>query len=140
MNRKRLEAYKRRLVGANIYMREWQTRDGYPVNTAAKTSAALHKCGNAACAAGYLAVLPEFKRAGGSATDNGMPMFLGGEGAEALAEFFGISEALAEAICLPHGYYSRRNSLMKLVGKPWENWNADDLIKIVDAILAGEYE
>ena len=60
---------------------------------------ALHGCGIAACFGGWLAVSPEFQSAGGGVGDEGQPLFNGYQGCLAIAEYLGVGEIDAEALC-----------------------------------------
>ena len=63
----------------------------------AKSTRQLHACGNTACFAGYLAIAPFFRAAGGSQLpESGMPYFNNRSGGCALAEFLDISSDLAD--------------------------------------------
>lgn len=65
----------------------------------AKSTRQLHACGNTACFAGYLAIAPFFKAAGGDQLPNsGIPLFNNRSGVCAVAEFLDISSDLADKL------------------------------------------
>lgn len=84
--------------GAKIGMKTWQKLDGY-FDKAKRTENSAHACGTVCCVAGWLAVTPEFKRAGGKVSPNGAPIFDYVEGPAAVARFLDIDIRLANGIC-----------------------------------------
>jgi len=55
-----------------------------------KKEKALHNCGSAACFGGWLAVSPEFQRAGGSVSDMGKTVFDGHTSYPAINAYLGL--------------------------------------------------
>ncbi len=102
MNLKRLEI----LIGimervqkknGHLNLSTWQAVKNCSFNIA-HTERELHRCGTAACVAGWLAVSPEFKEVGGRPGYIGMPLLHEKSGAEAVAEYLGCTEQLAQKI------------------------------------------
>lgn len=60
--------------GGRIDMSDWMTHDQPDAPVCVMDESDLHTCGTAACFAGWLAVSPEWKEDGGSATHNGCPV------------------------------------------------------------------
>ena len=68
-------------------MNSWQKDDGRPRH---KTEKSLHTCGSPACFGGWLAISPEFKRAGGKMGGTGSPRFKGRYRGEAITGYLGL--------------------------------------------------
>ena len=118
----------------------------------------FHGCGNTACAGGYLALTDQFKAVGGGPSPEfGSPVLPDGDGNElrcekAFAEFFGFSIPLADAItaCLTDWDVDDdilsiqairlQKALEDFVEREWQNWDVQDLIKIMSAIRDGEID
>lgn len=104
----------------NFCMRSWQGNQGTGHSTLAHTVEELHACGNTACIAGYMALMPEFQAIGGRVCEeSGSPVmpadpvkhahFLEMEesmtdptlirGLNAVAAFLEIPYGTAQAIC-----------------------------------------
>ena len=56
-------------------------------------------CGTACCFAGWLALEPAFKKAGGSIIFNGSPYFSGKANSDAIAEYLEIDRQISAGIC-----------------------------------------
>ena len=80
-------------------MQTWQDMDD--VLQKASTEEELHTCGTTACIAGYLAVSPEFKKAGGKVSRIGAPIFDGVDQYRAIESYLECSMELAELITDP---------------------------------------
>ena len=96
-NLKRVRQCIRMMQNAkNLNMLAWQRAPGANRDSnEAKDTRTLHKCGNTACFAGYLAISPAFKAVGGRQTRGGSPELGYAHGPSAVAEYLGISESLA---------------------------------------------
>ena len=133
-----------------IDMKSWQSGQ----SAAAGSLEVLHACGNRACIAGYVALLPTFKRIGGGNSSSGMPVLHRGcreeevSGADAVSEFFGWSVDLAEMLCCTPDYWTMlcgeqkhpqtaREIKEAVEGKDWWRWGAKEVIIIFKALLDG---
>lgn len=105
--------------GDTLNMGSWQAHTMYTVQ--AKESQ-LHTCGTAACFAGWVAVSPEFQKDGGEVMKNGAPMIEGHAEDEAIAEWLGIDDELAENLCAMGAFHD-------VYGKPAEEITVDDVIE-----------
>lgn len=95
--------------GGEVNMGSWQFGAFSRVETC-ETEEELNHCGSAACFAGWVAVSPEFKEAGGFVTGGGMPeiplagkMERGLLGEDAIAAWLGISLKEADGLCYTGG-------------------------------------
>lgn len=143
MNKARILALRNLIAGVrdtstyenkNFCMRSWQGNQGTGHNTLAHTVEELHACGNTACIAGYMALMPEFKAVGGRVCEeSGSPVmpadpvkhahFLEMEesmtdptlisGLNAVAAFLEIPYGTAQAICSSFGDFRIGNLLLK---------------------------
>ena len=104
------------------------------------TEEQLHACGNVACFAGYVALSPEWKAAGGYMYHSGEPKLPAGVGEEdlwgdeAIATWLGISVELATDLVL--GDTSYEHSFF--YDRPWGEVDAHDVIEKLELILSGE--
>lgn len=137
MNKERWEGFKQFLSEQSdsyFDMGYWQW---CKKRTLAKTIEKLHKCGNTACIAGYLALWDSFIKDGGRCSRIGAPIYQGEIGSYAFAKYFEISSDAANL--LTQGYedgweegYSVEN---------WHEWtldNALDALNIVEEWGIGE--
>lgn len=81
-------------------MRTYQT--GYPISTSLDE---LHRRGQSACFAGYVAVSDKFKADGGFVKRRGVPCINEKEGAAAIAEWLDIPFKLADRLIYNRGSY-----------------------------------
>lgn len=130
-----------------VFMGDFQTGS---VSVVATDEITLHTCGNSACFAGWLAVSPEFQAAGGVVGFDGSPLYkysmLGGS---SVAEWLETDNTTAIELLVygearhdnfntdyldEHGieYQEIGNHHYELVG--WENYNAQDVIKYLEAL------
>jgi len=79
----------------NFDMTAWQDIEDHPT-WAHKTEKDLHTCGSAACFGGYLALSPEWKRAGGSVDMEGTPVYEEKVQQEAVQAFLGLSQYVSQ--------------------------------------------
>ena len=93
-------AMMKRVTHRHFDMANWQNEPHGHIKRIAQTESELHGCGNTACFAGHLALSPEFKKAGGSVSKLGGPVFNGVRFVEAVAEYFGITYELAGDLTL----------------------------------------
>ena len=106
----------------------------------------FHACGNEACAAGFLALTQSFKDAGGVCCPGGAPEFQLADGSFrsgefAFAEYFEISDSLGSAICADYCEDDGESldSVYEVMGgRPWQHWDAEDLIILMHAMLDGQ--
>ena len=112
----------------------------------AETEEQLHACGNTACFAGYVAVSPEWKAAGGYMYHNGEPKLPGGPNKEdmwalpAIAAWLGVDVYLAERLVLGDITYggAGEGNYSVFYGKRWGEVDAHDVIEKLELILSGE--
>ena len=103
MHRERIQsaiAMMKRVTHRYFDMTNWQNELYGHIKQIAQTESKLHACGNTACFAGHLALSPEFKKAGGSVSKLGGPVFNGVRFVEAVAEYFDIPYELAGDLTL----------------------------------------
>jgi hypothetical protein len=110
----------------------------------AETEADLHKCGNTACIAGYIAISPEWAAQGGWA-ELGTPVCLnskGNEGGalESMSEFWDISESAAESIIYGTGYGRFIAENMLVAPKLWSYITKEDAISLFEQLLVLDSE
>lgn len=134
MRKEHVEALKKVMQTAtNLNMEEFQERRdrGY-----CRSIEDLHSCGNTACVAGYMALMPEFVADGGGMDDRGSPEYIDSSESEdfALARFLGISEDLADSIVFGD------DELVFNVRKDFKDWTPKEIISILDQILSGKLE
>lgn len=101
----------------------------------------LHKCGNTACFAGYLAISEEFKKAGGGRSQViASPYYEGLYGSGAVALYLGISEELAESLVFGdlQEHQSHKYAESAFYGTFWSNVKPADVIAKLEMILRGE--
>lgn len=104
----------------------------------ANTIEELHTCGNSACFAGYLALAPFFREAGGELWYD-EPKFEDSYGPIAVAEFLDISQGLAYAIVYGDYYGEKEDDEgVDLFPNGWEAATPADVIAVLERILAGE--
>ena len=90
----------------------------------------LHKCGNTACFAGYMAISDKFQKDGGQSSE-GAPKINKLYEDQAVAYWLDISEELASDIVFPHhGLFG---------GKCYDDIKPRDVIQVLKNILDGEY-
>lgn len=123
MNRDRIEYCIELMRGADRLNMLWY-QSGDEVDTLEE----FHQCGNTACFAGYVALSPEFRAEGGS-IDFGSPVWEGEEGASAIAQWLGISYALAERFVYGHDDF---------YPVPFGDVKPQHVIEKLQAILDGE--
>jgi hypothetical protein len=106
--------------------------------TLVTTEEELHKCGNTACFAGYVAVSPEWQAEGGLCVD-GSPQRDEAETPEGdvIAEWLGISRHLAFGIVFGGVASDKLETELQL--PPWDTWTPADVIKVLEAIKAGQF-
>lgn len=106
--------------------------------TWAQTEEELHKCGNTACFAGYLALSQEWLTSEGCLLYNYVPAVHTPQciltQSAAIAHWLGISTRLAETIV--YGFIW--DTIRRIVNKEWQDLKPQDLIIILEAIKAGE--
>ena len=103
MNRERIQyavSMMKRVTHRYFDMTNWQNEPQGHIKQIVQTESELHVCGNTACFAGHLALSPEFKKAGGSVSKLGGPVFNGVRFVEAVAEYFDIPYELAGDLTL----------------------------------------
>jgi len=115
-------------ASGRLYMRGYQTVANGAV--IADTVDQLHACGNEACIAGFMALLPKFRADGGRMGACGEPYM--SLGRAALSEWLDIPQELALDIELGS---QKMNSF---VGREFCNWTSADAVRILDAVLSGE--
>lgn len=104
MNVERIDQCIEMMRRANrLHMTYYQSNGknvGEPYVRIARTIEELHECGNAACFAGYLAISPEFRDAGGSVNCGygGAPLFNGQAAASAVSAYLEISVAAGRSL------------------------------------------
>ena len=134
MNRERIQAaiaMMKRDIARYFDMTNWQNEPHGHIIQIAQTESELHACGNTACFAGYLALSPEFQKAGGSVSKIGAPVFNGVLYAEAVAEYFDITYKLAGKLTLNYiHFYPVR----------FEDVKPEHVIEKLEMILDGYYE
>lgn len=131
MNIDRIKALQAQIKKfGSINMGEWQAGQGGGVSSIEE----FHSCGNVACIAGHMAVLPEFQASGGESV-GGIPVFGRNQGEEALEVWLGITEREARLIV-----YNRPAAVAGclIAGKKWEKWNSEDAVKVLDMLMSGE--
>lgn len=96
----------------------------------AETIDILHKCGNRACFAGYMAISDKFKQDGGCSM-RGAPAISRFHEDEAVAYWLDISEELASEIVFPNPEIFNRKSYSTISPR--------DVIQVLENILDGEY-
>lgn len=139
---------KRAAKHNRIDMRSWQTRQNRNSNIAT-TEAELHACGNTACFAGYVAVSPEWKAAGGTIGGSGTPLLLlwpdisshYAIGKSAIAAWLGIRQRLAESLVCGDTYLMKdiiNYQHSSFYDKPWKEVTAEDVIAKLELIKSGE--
>ena len=133
-----------------VDMRWWQIssiRDGWGCTIFATGEADMHKCGNSACFAGWVAVSPEFRADGGWAdAGSGAPTIRIGdeerENCSAIAAWLDIDYCIARDIVYgdtePGG--EKGFTWSKFYNKPWKEVGAADVIAKLEAILSGELQ
>lgn len=150
MNIERIKAAIEMMKQAkNLGMKAWQSVDDSLVM--ATSIEELHKCGNTACFAGYLAISDEFKEAGGCSGYSGQPMFKRDIGCDfqlsahgVVAEYFDISYQLAKALVYgelePTAGYGRPRptAYSYFYQKGWDKVTAQDVIYKLELILEGK--
>jgi hypothetical protein len=96
----------------------------------ASTEAELHKCGNSACIAGYVAVSPEWRAFGGLVGADGGPILPREfNPVSALAKFWGLSHADTHAI-ISGGNWPEFLRSYKMIGiDPCDEYSWDRLTK-----------
>ena len=134
MNRERIQdaiTMMKDVTHRHFDMTNWQKDPHGHIIQIAQTESELHACGNTACFAGHLALSPEFKKAGGSASKIGAPVFNGLLETSAVAEYFGILYELARGLTLPgRNFYPVR----------FEDVKPEHVIEKLEMILDGYYE
>ena len=134
MNRERIQsaiAMMKRVTHRYFDMTNWQNELYGHIKQIAQTESELHTCGNTACFAGHLALSPEFKKAGGSVSKLGGPVFNGVRFVEAVAEYFDIPYELAGDLTLPdRDFYP----------VDYEDVKPEHVIEKLEMILDGYYE
>lgn len=135
-----------------VKMSDWQS--GEPL----KTESEIHTCGTAACFAGWIAVSPEFKAAGGKVRPvSGAPVFCGWVGVQAILDWLEAQDTKAYILkLLIIGEGSVPDSTVEWLRSKniqaeseklepdsdrtyaelpnWRNYKADDVIKILEAL------
>ena len=131
MNRERIQdaiTMMKDVTHRHFDMTNWQKDPHGHIIQIAQTESELHACGNTACFAGHLALSPEFKKAGGSVSKIGGPVFNGLLETSAVAEYFGIPYELARGLTLPgRDFYPVR----------FEDVKPEHVIKKLEMILNG---
>lgn len=92
-----------------------------------KSEEAYHECGTAACFAGWLAVSPEFREAGGHPDFLGSPSFEGATGDLAVIKWLeaeGEDANRLQAIILGIGFST------------WSEWTAQDVVRELEGLKA----
>lgn len=131
----------------NVYMGEFQLGDDV-----FDTEEELHSCGNSACFAGWIAVSPEFKAAGGRPDYDGTPSLPNCESSgEAIAEWLKTDNLKAVRLLIYGEAWGADESIMKLLEKhsipfchtsnghcivleDWKDYTAQDVIKYLNAL------
>ncbi len=116
-------------------MLRWQSTASHPssLKHCARTEEELHACGNKACFAGYFAISPEWREAGGRNTSAGEPWFQGRLGYQAIAEFLEIPVEVAKE--LVQGTPLVGGNWSSYYGKPLYHVNADDILVKLNQLL-----
>lgn len=100
----------------------------------------LHRCGNTACFAGYVAISDAFKQDGGKASDiSGMPLLGEVFGAGAISVWLGISGETAWSL-IYGDCDGDSNNYSLFYDKPFCDVKPQDVIDKLNLILAGELE
>lgn len=90
MNHERLEqAINIMKRAGKVDMNCWQ--GAYQANIK-QTEQEMHSCGNSACFAGWLAVSPEFRTAGGTINTLGVPVYQGKTGPDAILKWLDLED------------------------------------------------
>lgn len=157
MNKERLEqAIAIMNRAGTVDMGFWQ---GEAFEGCATTESELHSCGNSACFAGWVAIAPEFIKAGGAhLSDSGAPIFDGYTGYYAIAEWLEaegeLHNEVIELLVTGEGAvldstieWLKSNGVKVEVNKHepdslytyahltgWRNYKAPDVIKILEAL------
>jgi hypothetical protein len=110
--------------------------------THATTEEEIHKCGNKACFAGWVAVSPEFLKDGGRVSRPGSPIFKSSYGSDAISSWLSISEDLAE--CLVCGecdslFWAEEDYPSFYAPVPFHKVQAVDVIRKLSEILVLDY-
>lgn len=124
-------------VGDSLDMENWQGGGG-EIQAAASTLKELHSCGNSACIAGYVALLPEFASFGGSCSRSGCPVIerMSVTGSNAVAEWLEMDSTLCHAL-IRGPNRTRTPELEKFVDCKWRNWGKEEAIKLLKALRDG---
>ena len=107
----------------------------------ATTEEQLHRRGNTACFAGYVAVSREWAAAGNTISEDGEPVLAGDKAgatssSEAIAEWLGISHDLARGLVF--GSRTWRQNHVMFYDVPFSEVKAEDVIAKLEMILSGE--
>jgi len=143
MNEKNVKSAIEIMRGAkNLKMTDWQQHPGH--THAALTIKDLHKCGNTACFAGYVAISEEFKAAGGWSSSVGMPMLSvrGREfiGVSAIRHWLGISRETATLLIHGHDRGEGHADEELFYGKKFRTVVPEDVMAKLELILDGTLE
>ena len=104
-----------------VDMRRWQSGE------VRESEVELHECGTASCFAGWLAVSPEFREAGGHPDFLGSPSFEGATGDLAVVKWLeaeGEDANRLQAIILGIGFST------------WSEWTALDVVRELEGLKA----
>lgn len=117
---------------SSLHMKEFQSQKEGQFKPSdwevVKTEIELHRCGNRACFAGYIAVSPEFQEDGGSIDHYGSPVYNGFDDSNAIADWLGIS--FGGAHDLVFGDLDDHNmSYSNYYDKEWEEVTKEDVIR-----------
>ena len=102
------------------------------------TEEELHKCGNTACIAGYVAISPEWIAFGGD-VDHGGPSLNGSDYEDAMAVFWDIPVEDASGIIYGDSSLERtldRYSIEGIDPDKWSQLTKEDAISIFEQMLA----
>ncbi len=119
----------------NFNIRSFQDHEGF---TAVGTEEELHRCGNTACIAGYIAISPEWHSLGGTADDDGCPIKDGPykNPTGLMSEFWDVSADVAYAIIYGDYWYlfTKMNNFENLP-TAWSQLTKDTAISLFEQML-----
>lgn len=113
-----------------IDMGSWQSNGLY------ETVEEHHACGNTACIAGHMAMLPAFQKDEGWVGANGRPEIDGVRGSAAASVWLGLPLELCQELFGGFKGGLRKHAEL-LVGERWELWNSYHAVKLLNLILEG---
>jgi len=126
-------------ASGRLNMRRFQSNGTGTIFTAEETLEKFHTCGNRACIAGFMALLPKFQAEGGIVAIDGCPVMDGRHLSSVVADWLDLDRRFTCVIVFGHVSLDDYDFSKVGVKNAWEDWTADDAVRILDAVLSGEF-